>query len=247
MSNLSKRLKDVEDTNETLSISNAELKDRLDHLTACQALSDLFQYLINLLSLFFHSSRISGASANSCSERFANTVSKISTDDNTDLSEEAAKIVSKFPSSNRVRNQTTTSNDVIVVQGWQYIVRLFRRFLQCDSCEDAEIDLTDNDLILFLIDLQMITQQRNCLCHILPSWNKVHLSIPRIARSLKRVHMSIEVIDIENENYVRKPTALKISRIIDEIFKELAESSGNAQSHDEVMNSIIEIMEKKIA
>lgn len=59
--------------------------------------------------------------------------------------------------------------------------------------------------------------------------------------------MSIEVIDIENENYVRKPTALKISRIIDEIFKELAESSGNAQSHDEVMNSIIEIMEKKIA
>ena len=43
-------------------------------------------------------------------------------------------------------------------------------------------------------------------------------------------------IDPEHENYVRKPMALKIFRIIDEIFQELAESSGNAQSHDEVMN-----------
>ena len=57
--------------------------------------------------------------------------------------------------------------------------------------------------------------------------------------------MSIEVINTEHENYVRKPMALKIFRIIDEIFEELAESSGNAQSHDEVMNSIIEIIEKK--
>ena len=245
VSNLSKRLKDVEDANGTLSIANAELKDRLDDLTSCQALSDLFQYLINLLSLFSHSSRISGASANSFSECFANTVSKISTDDNTNLSKEAAKIVSEFPSSSRVRNPKTTSNDDLLIQRWQYIVRSFRRFLQCDSYANAEIDLTDNDLIIFLIDLQMIKQQRNCLCHILPSWNKVHLAIPRIARSLERVHMSIEVIDIEHENYVRKPMALKIFRIIDEIFKELAESSGNAQSHNEVMNSIIEIMEKK--
>ena len=207
--------------NSSLVICNAELKERIDQLTLYQSLADLFQYLINLLSLSSYSVTILGVSANGVSECLANTVSKIWTDDNAKLFQEVEKIVNEFSSSTSVQIGQTTSNEDHLVRRWKFIVHLFRHFLRYDSSPHDEVHATDNDLILFLINLQTIKHERNYLSHILPPWKNIHLSIPQIARSLTRIRMSIDTINQAHDIYAYKPMVIKIFTIINGIFTEL--------------------------
>ena len=102
---------------------------------------------------------------------------------------------------------------------------MFYRFLPYELLSNDEIHVTDNDQILSFMNQQTSKQERNCLCHILPPWKKIHLSIPQIARSFTWIRMSIHTINQAHEIYAQQLMIIKILTIINEIFTELKCSS----------------------